>query len=76
MKIIRFPGHTKLDVSTSTDPKLRLSVGPVSFTCTSCGEETSANFHNMVFRTLEFYCLACGSPFRLTNPAFGTCSKK
>lgn len=78
MTIIRFPGgDRKLPAKTDPDPSLRLAVGPVGFTCTSCGESASAEFHNMVFRSLEFYCLSCGSPFRITNPAFsGTRSKK
>jgi transcription elongation factor Elf1 len=76
MKIIRFPGGHPLPARTNADPSMRLSIGPVTFTCTSCGEETSADFRNMVFRSLEFYCLACGSPFRITNPAFSACAKK
>lgn len=71
MTIIRFPGGAnQLPAATSLDPNLRLSVGPVTFTCTCCGATTRAEFHSMVFRTLEFYCIGCGSPFRITNPAF------
>lgn len=77
MTIIRFPGGAQqLPATTNPDPNLRLSVGPVAFTCTSCGETTRADFCNMVFRSLEFYCLTCGSPFRVVNPAFGLRSKK
>ena len=77
MTIIRFPGGAnELPACTNPDPNLRLSVGPVAFTCTSCGETTGADFRGMVFRSLEFYCLACGCPYRITNPAFGYRSKK
>jgi predicted RNA-binding Zn-ribbon protein involved in translation (DUF1610 family) len=65
--------------NTSLDPNMRLSVGPVAFTCTNCGEDAKVDFHKMVFRSLEFYCLGCGHPYRITNPAFsgiGTRSKK
>jgi len=71
MTIIRFPGGAqRLPANTDDDPNLRLSVGPVRFTCTSCGDETVAEFRNMVFRSLEFYCLTCGTPFKIRNPAF------
>ncbi len=69
MKVIHFPGDGH-PAGTDPDPNHRLSIGPVTFTCTSCGEGATADFRNMVFRTLEFYCLSCGSPFRITNPAF------
>lgn len=71
MKIIHFPGGAPhVDATINSDPNLRLAVGPMAFSCTICGETTSANFTNMVFRSLEFYCLSCGSPHRVTNPAF------
>jgi hypothetical protein len=78
MTIIRFPGSPSRLPSgdTDPDPNHHLSIGPVSFTCTSCGQNTSADFHNMVFRSLEFYCLSCGHAFRLTNPAFTFQTKK
>lgn len=76
MKIVRFPGSTNLPTNAVLDPNRRLSIGPVAFTCTACGEINTANFTNMVFRSLEFYCLGCGSPFRIVNPAFGGCRSK
>ena len=77
MTIIRFPGSPqRLPARTNPDPNVRLAVGPVSFTCTSCGKLASADFRNMVFRSLEFYCVACGTPHRMVNPAFGAHSKK
>lgn len=77
MTIIRFPGGAQqLPTRTSADPNLRLALGPLAFTCTSCGETTQADFRNMVFRTLEFYCLSCGAPFRVVNPAFDAARKK
>jgi hypothetical protein len=76
MTIIRFPGSAhQLPASTTADPSVRLSVGPLRFTCTACGTETAAEFHNLIFRSLEFYCLACGTPFRVTNPAFSVHAK-
>ncbi len=70
MKLIRFPGGTKqVTGSTDPDPNLKLAVGPVSFTCTSCDESATVHFHNMVFRSLEFYCLSCGSPPTGLDPA-------
>jgi len=77
MTIIRFPGGAQqLPALTSPDPHLRLALGAVTFTCTSCGENTQADFRNMVFRSLEFYCLACGVPFRVVNPAFNAPREK
>ena len=80
MQIIQFPGTpTLMSGNTSLDPQLRLSIGPVAFTCTSCGEQAVVDFRHMVFRSLEFYCLGCGVPHRISNPAFsglGTRLKK
>lgn len=71
MKLIRIPGGaSEVGGTTNPDPNVRLSLGPVTFTCTACGEKTSADFHHMLFRSLEFYCLSCGSPYRIVNPAF------
>lgn len=72
MKLIQFPGTPiRVSAETSLDPNQKLAVGPVAFTCASCGEQTHADFKGMVFRTMEFFCLGCGSLYRLTNPAFG-----
>ena len=76
MKIIKFPGPQKVSGRTDTDPCHRLSVGPVSFTCTNCNEKATIHFNNMVFRTLEFYCLSCGSLHRIANPAFSLSNTK
>ena len=72
MKLIRIPGGaSEVNGTTTTDPSARLALTPVTFTCTSCGEVAVADFTHMVFRSLEFYCLSCGTPYRVTNPAFG-----
>lgn len=70
MKIIRIPPN-KPAVSAKDAPSQRLHVGPVAFTCTSCGNRTEAQCSGMVFRTIEFYCSNCGAFYRVTNPAFG-----
>jgi predicted RNA-binding Zn-ribbon protein involved in translation (DUF1610 family) len=75
MKLHRFAGG-EVNGTTSSDPNVKLALGPVTFTCTSCGEQAVADFHHMVFRSLEFYCLSCGTPYRVTNPAFGLRIKK
>lgn len=69
MTIIRFPG-VNVAANADPDPNHRLAVGEASFTCPSCDGTTRVNFHNMIFRSIEFYCASCGSPYRLTNPAF------
>jgi hypothetical protein len=70
MRIYRFPGPADMATESILDPNQRLAVGPVSFTCTACNVTNTADFSNMVFRSLDFYCLNCGSPFRMVNPAF------
>jgi predicted RNA-binding Zn-ribbon protein involved in translation (DUF1610 family) len=76
MKLIPFPGApVRVAADTTLDPNLKLSVGPVAFTCTNCGEQTTVEFHKMVFRSMEFYCLGCGSLYRITNPAFSRSKK-
>jgi hypothetical protein len=75
MTIIRFPGSPEICGTTDPDPNHRLAVGQVSFTCTSCDNTTSVDFHNMIFRSLEFYCGTCGNPYRIVNPAFVNITK-
>lgn len=77
MNIIKFPGSTKKvpTAQTSTEPVSKMIVGPLSFTCTSCGETCKADFKKMIFKTLDFHCAGCGTFFKITNPAFTTGAK-
>jgi hypothetical protein len=70
MKLIHFTSGITINGSTDPDPNLKLSLGKVNFTCTSCNDKATVNFDNMLFRSLEFYCLSCGTPFKIVNPAF------
>ncbi len=77
MEIIRFPGgDNKAKGNTSTDPNDRMIVGPMSFTCTTCGDTCHADFKGIVFRCLDFHCSGCGTFFKITNPAFSTGRRK
>lgn len=71
-KIIRFPNSAaKISSGISNfQPIAKLTVGPLSFHCTNCGEICHADFKNMIFRTIDFYCSSCGNFFKITNPAF------
>jgi hypothetical protein len=73
--IIKFPGPKKVFGEPDHNPHHKLSVGPVSFTCTSCYEISHVDFKGMVFRTMEFYCMSCGNPYRVSNPAFTIATK-
>lgn len=74
MEIIRLPLKNKVD--TVPDVNHRLFVGPIGFTCPSCGTRSEVNFSKMVFRSVDFYCGSCGHYYKLTNPAFGHTPKK
>lgn len=41
-----------------------------NYSCPECGTKQNFKVENMVFRTAEFFCTTCGSPHRITNPAF------
>lgn len=72
MKIIRIPQKAE----TGPDPNHKLYIGPVGFTCPSCGSHGEVNFTKLLFRSLDFYCGGCGNYFKITNPAFGHPPKK
>lgn len=77
MKVIKFPGAGKYKksiqgltiekVDTSQHSPLH---GPWDFTCVDCGHITHFNTSGMIFKMLEFFCVGCGSFFKVTNPAF------
>jgi len=76
-KIIKFPNSSfKLTGQTTPDPVAKLTVGPLTFFCTSCGETCHADFKKMIFKTVEFYCNGCGTFFKVTNPAFSNPKQK
>jgi hypothetical protein len=70
MKLIRFPKGKPDRRETTSSVDARMAVGSVTFTCTTCTSTTNVDFHGMIFRYLSFYCTRCGSPHRMTNPAF------
>ena len=76
-KVIKFPGAVqKVFGQEFLDPISKLIVGPLSFHCTNCNETCHADFKNMVFRTVDFYCSNCGNFYKITNPAFSGTKKK
>jgi late competence protein required for DNA uptake (superfamily II DNA/RNA helicase) len=62
----------KPDVEAIGAINTHLFVGPWEFTCQRCGTKTKFESHNMVFRSVEFYCASCGTMHRVTNPAFSS----
>jgi hypothetical protein len=69
MKLIRFPRAAPTP-KVQADPRSRLAIGSVPFTCAECGNRSRLDFGGVVFRQCEFYCTSCGSFYRVTNPAF------
>lgn len=75
MKVIKFPqkGPPRpggRPVRVRQEPGNGLSVGKVNFTCVNCSNATTVDFRGMIFRTVDFYCAACGAFHRMTNPGF------
>lgn len=66
MEIIDFPGRKPKAVKTDQN---KLLLGPMRFTC-DCGNVSELYLYGLVFRFIDFYCSACGSPYRVHNPAF------
>lgn len=80
MEVIKFPG------AATTTKRLKkkglkhtvhenphdhpLIIGPMTLSCTNCGNKASIEVKDMIFRTLEYYCTSCGTKHRITNPAF------
>ncbi len=74
MNIIKFPGGPRKipTVQTSIEPSSKMVIGPLTFTCTSCDQTCEADFKKMIFKTVDFHCVSCGTYFKITNPAFTT----
>ena len=42
--------------------------GPWKFTCVDCGHQTSLQTSGLILKNLEFFCISCGTPWRISNP--------
>lgn len=77
-KIINFPNAVQKSRGKGIKPIVEapnavnnhMHLGPWDFTCTRCATKTSFETHNMIFRSVDFYCASCGALHRVTNPAF------
>jgi len=77
MKIVELPlarlrnKTDKLDLLVSkVNPENHSPLyGPWKFTCVDCGRQTSLQTSGLILRNLEFFCVGCGSPWRVSNPA-------
>lgn len=72
MKIIRIDP----DKETKCSSGQKMFLDNTSFCCPECNSYSQANFDNMIFRVLEFYCKSCGSCYKISNPAFSDSNKK
>lgn len=70
MTVIRFP-PTGAEPESTQPKHEKMYLGAFSFTC-PCGSKGTFEPNNIIFRSLELYCLACGTPHKLVNPAFAT----
>jgi len=75
--IIKFPKKTKrrqvlsdVLVDRITDTSNHVNLGHVAFTCASCDETSSFDFTGIIFKSVTFYCSACGHGYVVTNPMF------
>ena len=75
--IIQFPkAHkrrkslTDVLIDRLADTHLHVDLGHVPFTCPDCKTSSSFDFSNVIFKSIVFYCAACGHGYTLTNPMF------
>ena len=75
--IIKFPKarkrRKKIDevlVDRLTDIHNHVDLGHVPFTCPECKTQSTFDFSNIIFKSLSFYCSACGHGYKVTNPMF------
>ena len=84
MKIIEFPGVKTMTPTKERELQVeRIDIGihtplhgPWQFTCVECGHKTGFDTSKMFFKSLEFYCVECGSLYKVTNPVFKNKPKK
>ena len=76
-EIIKFPKSAMrrrvLDdvlIDRITDSTNHVNLGHVAFTCASCEETSSFDFTGLIFKSVVFYCSACGHGYQVTNPMF------
>jgi len=71
VKVIKFPrgDERKKSLLKEEAEMSPMYMGPFSFTC-PCGTVGMIQPQNMIFRSMEFYCSKCGTPHKVTNPAF------
>lgn len=82
-KIIKFPKQRtkkqqKIDnllVEKLPDVDQHTSIGDFSFTCATCGTRSWLKFNYIVFKICEFYCSACGTGYKISNPLFSSGKK-
>ena len=67
MEIIDFPGRKPRAIKINAEHKMQL--GPMRFTC-DCGNVSDVSISGGIFKYIEFYCTTCGTPYKITNPAF------
>lgn len=46
------------------------SIGDIQFTCATCGHTSGFSFKFIIFKICEFYCSACGTGYKISNPLF------
>lgn len=66
MEIIDFPGRKPRAVRMDQS---KMTLGPMRFSC-ECGNVSEIQVNGAIFRYIDFYCSNCGTPYRVTNPAF------
>lgn len=73
MTVIKFPPSEAIAEPTAAKHE-KMYLGAFSFTC-PCGTKGTFEPNNIIFRSLEMYCLSCGTPHKLMNPAFANTKK-
>jgi len=76
-EIIKLPKNNKrrqvladVLIDRITDTSNHVDLGHVAFTCASCEETSSFDFSGVIFKSVCFYCAACGHGYQVTNPMF------
>jgi len=71
VKVIKFPQDVerRKEGDRPSNGLGKLFLGPFSYTC-PCGNKSTFEPQNLIFRSIDFYCPKCGQYHKIMNPAF------
>jgi hypothetical protein len=75
--IIKFPGKCIKSkaksmpfIAEKIDIDSNLPINELDFTCPTCYSKLRFKFEHVVFKNIQFFCSACGTGWKVSNPIF------